>query len=552
MEGARMQMQGALLKRNRAHRKANLLGSQYKRRWVELTADTLAYAASAAELRGGGRVAVFSVSELIWVRAEGGAKFQRSALRRAERGGAPVQVKFPERAITFKAEAGGDECDRWVAALEAARALKAQLHRSSGDKLEQLKRTAEERLLNPAPLASGGGIAAFRSAAGSAAASPRSRASSAGAAPPLSALSASAHGAEAGQRPPSPRSLLASARAGAAFVGSGAGGGACSPRPPPPSPPPGGAARRDSTSSDSGSDDDRGGSEDEGDAWDARSPAVKRAAAPAGACVGSLARSSLELQRSAGASQRSTCSSPLPPAVAVAASGADGAADARRDAHQHLGAPTPDGSAALPQLTAGAAAPWPAVAASPRGAPPVLGAAQRGAARPGSALCDDDDALCDEILRLDPADLLPPPGAAQRLACSQGRPESAPANAARPGTPLKSCLRGGSAGGAHPGSMSSPSSGSAALAAAAAAAAADLRGSPLRRGSVEVGAGGTGRQARERLRGDSSAPGSAGSSRASLAGGSPAAVKNERHPAALAASAQARRSWLGEGLDGDD
>jgi hypothetical protein len=48
---------------------------KYKKKWVELTVDTLVYASSQQELLTG-KIQVFSVHELLWVCAEGKAKFK--------------------------------------------------------------------------------------------------------------------------------------------------------------------------------------------------------------------------------------------------------------------------------------------------------------------------------------------------------------------------------------------------------------------------------------------------------------------------------------------
>jgi hypothetical protein len=56
-----------------------------------------------------------------------------------------LQVRFPERVLTFKVEAGGKtERDTWVAALEQAKQLGAEAGRrgASAEKLEQLKKVS--------------------------------------------------------------------------------------------------------------------------------------------------------------------------------------------------------------------------------------------------------------------------------------------------------------------------------------------------------------------------------------------------------------------------
>ena len=63
--------------------------AKYKRRWVEVTSETLAYGASPQDVRsgGGGGARVYSARDLLWVRAEeGGAKFTVGASA-----GAPCQ-----------------------------------------------------------------------------------------------------------------------------------------------------------------------------------------------------------------------------------------------------------------------------------------------------------------------------------------------------------------------------------------------------------------------------------------------------------------------------
>ncbi|WIA29062.1 hypothetical protein OEZ86_011574 [Tetradesmus obliquus] len=65
-----------------------------------------------------------------WVKADGDDKFQ---------------VRFPERVLTFKVEAGGKhERDTWVEALEQAKQLGAETGRRGGsaEKLEQLKKVS--------------------------------------------------------------------------------------------------------------------------------------------------------------------------------------------------------------------------------------------------------------------------------------------------------------------------------------------------------------------------------------------------------------------------
>ncbi|GBF92069.1 hypothetical protein Rsub_04416 [Raphidocelis subcapitata] len=201
-----MAMQGWLLKRNREYRKANLVASKYKRRYVELTADALAYAATLHDLRAGAGARVYGLSDLLWCRAEEeGAKFT---------------VRFPERYITFKSEHGPAERDKWVAALQEAlkRAGRGGADgAASGDELdggagastgalpaglEKLKREARDSL----------------SGTSSAAGSPRIGTSL--------ALGSGANGDGGGGgaeldgsgRPLSPRSLLAKSGLGAAFV----------------------------------------------------------------------------------------------------------------------------------------------------------------------------------------------------------------------------------------------------------------------------------------------------------------------------------------------
>eukprot|EP00775_Hariotina_reticulata_P010247 gene10247-10405_t len=120
-------LQGYLLKANREYRKTNLIGGKYKKRWVELTVDTLVYAGSQQELLTG-KIQVFSVHELLWVCAEGTAKFK---------------VKFPERALIFKVESGSSaERDKWVAALEGAKQAKSRATQQllGAEKLEQLQK----------------------------------------------------------------------------------------------------------------------------------------------------------------------------------------------------------------------------------------------------------------------------------------------------------------------------------------------------------------------------------------------------------------------------
>lgn len=48
-------------------------GPKYKRRWVELTGQTLVYAATQQDLLAG---KVFAVREMKWVKADGDDKFQ--------------------------------------------------------------------------------------------------------------------------------------------------------------------------------------------------------------------------------------------------------------------------------------------------------------------------------------------------------------------------------------------------------------------------------------------------------------------------------------------
>jgi hypothetical protein len=56
----------------------------------------------------------------------------------------PTQVRFPERALTFKLDSGtAEERDAWVAALEAAAAAaqgKAAAHTTGTAQLERLKK----------------------------------------------------------------------------------------------------------------------------------------------------------------------------------------------------------------------------------------------------------------------------------------------------------------------------------------------------------------------------------------------------------------------------
>lgn len=52
-----------------------LQGAKYKRRWVELTADTLVHASSQQELLTG-KVQIFSLHELVWIKTDGDNKFQ--------------------------------------------------------------------------------------------------------------------------------------------------------------------------------------------------------------------------------------------------------------------------------------------------------------------------------------------------------------------------------------------------------------------------------------------------------------------------------------------
>ncbi|WIA08989.1 hypothetical protein OEZ85_008403 [Tetradesmus obliquus] len=206
-------MRGFLLKRNAEHRKANLIGPKYKRRWVELTGQTLVYAATQQDLLAG---KVFAVREMKWVKADGDDKFQ---------------VRFPERVLTFKVEAGGKhERDTWVEALEQAKQLGAETgrRRGSAEKLEQLKKTAEEMLLEQSE-DSGSASTAYRGSSSSAGgAAVRSHPTSAGL-PSISIGISSGRLTETGQRPPSPRSALASAKAGSMFVANSNTGAAVAP-----------------------------------------------------------------------------------------------------------------------------------------------------------------------------------------------------------------------------------------------------------------------------------------------------------------------------------
>lgn len=58
-------------------------GHKYNRRWVEITDESLSYAASPAELQGGGKGALtFELRDLLWARAEDEpSKFTVSAQR---------------------------------------------------------------------------------------------------------------------------------------------------------------------------------------------------------------------------------------------------------------------------------------------------------------------------------------------------------------------------------------------------------------------------------------------------------------------------------------
>jgi hypothetical protein len=59
------------------HRRHSRQGAKYKRRFVEVTADTLLYAESQQHVHTG-RIRVFAVADLVAVRAEGELKFQVS------------------------------------------------------------------------------------------------------------------------------------------------------------------------------------------------------------------------------------------------------------------------------------------------------------------------------------------------------------------------------------------------------------------------------------------------------------------------------------------
>jgi hypothetical protein len=140
-------------------------GPKYKRRWVELTGQTLVYAATQQDLLAG---KVFAVREMKWVKADGDNKFQvrcmlicfRSCLASPPMQPNTVlckqlktsnlllyvpQVRFPERVLTFKVEYGGkNERDTWVEALEQAKQQGAEAGRRGGsaEKLEQLKKVS--------------------------------------------------------------------------------------------------------------------------------------------------------------------------------------------------------------------------------------------------------------------------------------------------------------------------------------------------------------------------------------------------------------------------
>lgn len=151
-----------------------LQGAKYKRRWVEITADTMVYAPSQQDALTG-QIQVFAIADMVWVKPAADTKFlvsnptpagcysappqQQEGSRAATKPTSSrrllwtlfasllclhLQVKFPERTLKFKVAAGGqEEREQWVAALHNARKINeaARQERNSGaGKLEQLQK----------------------------------------------------------------------------------------------------------------------------------------------------------------------------------------------------------------------------------------------------------------------------------------------------------------------------------------------------------------------------------------------------------------------------
>eukprot|EP00798_Chlamydomonas_sp_ICE-L_P002340 gene2340-8636_t len=123
-------MDGSLLKK-RHDSKSTIVGSKYQKRFFLLTSETLSYASSAKDMKGGGgKVQVFPLSELIGLK-------RSDALR--------LSLKFPHRILRLKADCELT-AEYWNQAIEVAvEALREELNEAAVEKQQQQQRQQYQR-----------------------------------------------------------------------------------------------------------------------------------------------------------------------------------------------------------------------------------------------------------------------------------------------------------------------------------------------------------------------------------------------------------------------
>lgn len=189
------------LQKKKNEDKRSLVGSKYNRRWFELTTHTLGYAKEPRDFRGGGgKLEVFSVQDIKWVKQDKDNKDNK------------FQVKFVERLLTLKAQDQA-EVDKWVTGIAAAQKqgldLKATNALLGSDEWSR-QQGAIAAGQHGADDGEDGQEDVTHVTSFTALRSPTSSAGGLG--------GAAAHDVQSGPRSPSPRSLLANPKAITAFV----------------------------------------------------------------------------------------------------------------------------------------------------------------------------------------------------------------------------------------------------------------------------------------------------------------------------------------------
>lgn len=125
-------LSGWLYKKKRESKKSYLT-SKYQKRWFELTSDTLVYTSIPGALKDGtGRIEVFAIHEIKWLKEIDNDK---------------LEIRFPERILRLKSEEGED-IGRWKIAIEDCQVERQRyLNDAKAQKLEQLKQKNVKTLL---------------------------------------------------------------------------------------------------------------------------------------------------------------------------------------------------------------------------------------------------------------------------------------------------------------------------------------------------------------------------------------------------------------------